>query len=285
MFKDYYDILGVDRNASERDIKRSFRSLAMIYHPDSNENPEAHQKFLDINEAYQTLGDEVKRKTYNDRYEYHKFVKFSEQIKPDYTYTTAYNPPVWQTPPPGPTRYEEFSRYNFFARFSAWVGFLFALSIVVDYFFANYSDIEMVRTMSITQGPGGELSGFVHTDSMGFLLDYKHFEHLGKGDKINLRKTPFYNVITHLYVWEFPQSSENIPVQNGPQSYSPETMIQVFSFSPHYGIYNVFSFFLIGLFLSGVVGISLQHRPEFLFKLGLLNILLTLISLFVLVNS
>lgn len=282
MFKDYYHILGLSKDATERDIKRSFRSLAMVYHPDSNEDPEAHQKFLDINEAYQTLGDPIKRKQYDGQYDYHLFIKHSETVR--HSYSTTYSPPVYDAPR-RPSRFEEFSRYNFFSRFVAWLGLLFAFSIVADYLFAQYSEIEEVRSMTITQGPGGELSGFLRTDSLSFILDYTHFDNLGKGDFVSLRKTPFYQVVTHLYVWEFPETSERTMVQHVPRSYTPERMIQVYSIFPHYGIYNVFSFFLIALLVSSMVGVTLQDRPEFLFKLGMLTVLLSCISVFILINS
>jgi molecular chaperone DnaJ len=59
--KDYYGILGVRRNASADEIKRAYRKLAREYHPDVNADPEAHEKFKDINAAYEVLSDPAKR--------------------------------------------------------------------------------------------------------------------------------------------------------------------------------------------------------------------------------
>ncbi|KAM9313451.1 dnaJ homolog subfamily B member 9 [Gastrophryne carolinensis] len=61
----YYDILGVPKNASERQIKKAFHKLAMKYHPDKNKSPDAEAKFREIAEAYETLSDESKRKEYD----------------------------------------------------------------------------------------------------------------------------------------------------------------------------------------------------------------------------
>lgn len=65
-YKDYYKILGVDRNANEQEIKRVYRKLAMKYHPDRNQgDKQAEDKFKEINEAYEVLGDKEKRARYD----------------------------------------------------------------------------------------------------------------------------------------------------------------------------------------------------------------------------
>lgn len=63
--KDYYEILGVDKNATEAEIKSAYRKLAKKYHPDVNKEAGAAEKFKEIGEAYSVLGDESKRKTYD----------------------------------------------------------------------------------------------------------------------------------------------------------------------------------------------------------------------------
>ncbi len=65
-YKDYYKILGVDKKASEDEIKRAYRKLALKYHPDRNPgDKQAEEKFKDINEAYQVLSDSAKRTRYD----------------------------------------------------------------------------------------------------------------------------------------------------------------------------------------------------------------------------
>jgi len=66
-YKNYYEILGVDKNAAEKDIKSAYRKLARKWHPDANpDNPkQAEEKFKDITEAYEVLNDSERRKKYD----------------------------------------------------------------------------------------------------------------------------------------------------------------------------------------------------------------------------
>ena len=63
--RDYYDVLGVSRNASDEDIKKAFRKLALDYHPDRNKKEGAEARFKEINEAYQVLSDPKMRADYD----------------------------------------------------------------------------------------------------------------------------------------------------------------------------------------------------------------------------
>jgi len=99
-YKNYYEILGVDKNASQDEIKKAYRKLAKKYHPDTNPgNREAESKFKEINEAYEVLGDEEKRKKYDQLGEGFNFQNgfnfdpsqfgFGNNIR--YEYRTSYN--------------------------------------------------------------------------------------------------------------------------------------------------------------------------------------------------
>ncbi|MBI2303994.1 MAG: molecular chaperone DnaJ [Chloroflexi bacterium] len=65
--RDYYEVLGVQRNASEEEIKKAYRRLAFQYHPDRNKDPQAEETFKEVNEAYEVLSNSEKRAAY-DRY-------------------------------------------------------------------------------------------------------------------------------------------------------------------------------------------------------------------------
>ncbi len=75
MKKNYYDILGVNKNASQDDIKKAYRSLSKKYHPDKNNGDDS--KFKEINEAYDTLGDETKRRQYDNPNPFGEFGGFA----------------------------------------------------------------------------------------------------------------------------------------------------------------------------------------------------------------
>lgn len=63
--RDYYEVLGVDKNADEKEIKKAYRKLAMKYHPDVSEEEGSEEKFKEISEAYAVLSDDEKRQRYD----------------------------------------------------------------------------------------------------------------------------------------------------------------------------------------------------------------------------
>ncbi len=63
--RDYYEVLGLSKGASEEEIKKAYRKMAKKYHPDINKEPGAEEKFKEINEAYEVLSDPQKKATYD----------------------------------------------------------------------------------------------------------------------------------------------------------------------------------------------------------------------------
>lgn len=63
--RDYYEILGISKGSSDTDIKTAYRKLALKYHPDRNKEPDAEEKFKEINEAYEVLSNSQKRQAYD----------------------------------------------------------------------------------------------------------------------------------------------------------------------------------------------------------------------------
>jgi len=79
--KDYYNILNISRNAQELDIKKAYRKLAMIWHPDINNSPFAHSKFIEINEAYEILINQKKRGHYDKLFAENKESEISTEFR------------------------------------------------------------------------------------------------------------------------------------------------------------------------------------------------------------
>ncbi len=65
MKKDFYEVLGVNKSANQADIKSAYRKMALKYHPDRNKDPDAEDKFKEINEAYEVLSNTEKRSAYD----------------------------------------------------------------------------------------------------------------------------------------------------------------------------------------------------------------------------
>ncbi len=65
-YKDYYKVLGVDRDISQAELKKSYRKLARKYHPDVSKESNAEERFKEVNEAYEVLGNEENRTQYDN---------------------------------------------------------------------------------------------------------------------------------------------------------------------------------------------------------------------------
>jgi DnaJ-class molecular chaperone len=89
MTRNYYEILGVDKDATQEQIKKAYRELALKYHPDRNRSPDATQKTQEINEAYAVLINEDSRKMY-DRVGSENFFDFSFNPESDPEYAKMY---------------------------------------------------------------------------------------------------------------------------------------------------------------------------------------------------
>ncbi len=86
--RDFYQVLGLSKSASDDDLKNAYRRLARQYHPDVNKSPDAEARFKEINEAYQVLSDPQKREAYASSF----LLGRSQEIARDLTASGATNP-------------------------------------------------------------------------------------------------------------------------------------------------------------------------------------------------
>ena len=105
-YKDYYAILGVERGASEADIKKAYRKLARKYHPDVSKEAGAEEKFKEVSEAYQTLSDTEKRAAYDQLGSYRP----GEDFRPSQDWETRF----------GREGFEDFDLGDLFAHFGGY---------------------------------------------------------------------------------------------------------------------------------------------------------------------
>jgi curved DNA-binding protein CbpA len=143
--KDYYRILNVRQTASAGEIKRSYRLLVLQFHPDVNPDPTAHELIKEINEAYDVLGDEIKRREYDIRLA-NPFVTEEAQPPPHrdpaYRRRGRYRP----APPTGTTQQDLMQKYVGVASFMAWAGCILCLVLVIDYTLPYTTTRDTVQT-------------------------------------------------------------------------------------------------------------------------------------------
>src|SRR5215218_4851804 len=100
--KDYYNVIGVPSSATQEEIKKAYRKLAAKHHPDKNPtDPKAAERFKEISEAYQVLGDADKRKQYDQMRQLGAFGGFGTGPRGAGTRGAG-------SPPPGNVRFDEF---------------------------------------------------------------------------------------------------------------------------------------------------------------------------------
>lgn len=80
IINNYYDILGINRNATDEQIKRAYRRLALIYHPDRNTSSDAHEVFMIINQAYEILSNYKARAEHDFMIDYQNVINISNEI-------------------------------------------------------------------------------------------------------------------------------------------------------------------------------------------------------------
>ncbi len=271
MHINYYQILGVGRKANGADVKKAFRLLAIKYHPDSSADPKAHQDFIKLNEAYQTLSDPLKRRKYDRKLSYQQKTsfEFDANVAQPY-YAHNYRKP---SPPPQKNKYDDLLKFIPYVRATSIVALVFAFFLMLDYFLAASSPISQIKNIQYMEGPMGEVSIEILGQQETFLLDIEKVDRIQLNDFYRLEITPIFDIITQLEIFHF-QAEANKPY------------VLKDCFPPHYGIFNVFAFFIIGLFISGICGLVIHvSRVGLLFNFGLLNIFLLIITVVITYNS
>ena len=253
---DYYQVLGVKYSATYDEIKRAYRRLAVLYHPDKNHDPGAESIFKNINEAYDVLGDPAKKRLYDLR----MYAPFTE---------VAEDPPRHRDPAYRPSRARSrnksdrdrlkdlMSQYMPLVLRMMQFSFFVSLLIVVDYMLpVRNNPMQIIETnVRRTYTRNYATTWWVIRTDGGHVIDvpYEFSDHFANGRRIELLTTPLFNV---------------------PRRVQSETLAVRLNKS----IYGNFLFAPIALFIFSVLGLMFRKNVEIGFNLGVTCILILIFT-------
>lgn len=198
----YYQVLDVEPSATESDIKRAFRRLAIMYHPDKNRDPEAENIFKVINEAYDVLSDPASRRLYDL-----KLQGLSENtIQPQPRHRDpAYRPsrPRVYRPSESQRIHEAMVRFLPAAKASSWVCFVFCTLLLIDYVWpptVTEEDIVTITTVR-TYTRNSSTTWWVIQTSGGIKahLPFIESDYFKSGSKIKIEASRFLKIPFRLH--------------------------------------------------------------------------------------
>jgi curved DNA-binding protein CbpA len=258
--KNYYAILGVPHTASQDDIKRAFRRLAVKFHPDKNPTPEAEDLFKEITEAYDVLSDWEKRKLYDLRWE-NPFAATAEPPKKPHR-DPRYRPkPPGYKPPKTHTIQDTMAEYLPYFRYVCWTGIVLAVLIGLDFVIPYKERTENLVGVTEVVGTKNQFRYFIfHPESGKEIKVYNYTSrYLTEEKRIVFHETLIFRTVMYL--------SDVGPVLQIKVGY----------------LYRGLSFFPLLLFVSSVMGVSIRTSVEFPFNLSILSSVLIIGTLSVLI--
>ena len=192
--RDYYAILGVSETASAAEIKRAYRSLAVKYHPDKNNKPEAAALFVEINEAYDTLSDPEKKFVYDQR-RYGPY-RQTVQDEPEQQHRDPKYKPKSRTARRKREKsasYLLMEKWHELAQWANIAGFVLVALLALDYVLPYNIDEETISEIKVVRGRRGGFA-YVRIYTEGG-KNIKAYEHIGQvGEKFRLYHTLVYRI-------------------------------------------------------------------------------------------
>jgi curved DNA-binding protein CbpA len=263
--KNYYAILGIATYAREADIKRAYRHLALLYHPDKNRSPEAASFFVEINEAYEVLGDPIRKVVYD---------KMLAGTEPQVSAQPMVNKPhrdpryrpksaeyIKEVRAKKKPYYEFIDAHVQYAVLFSRLAFLFSIALLADYSLQADKHSQVIK--AVEKKLGRESVKVKINDDEVFTLAGQSLEEFTAGEVINLYRSPFFSVPTKI-------ENEQTKFQAG----LPITIYGNFIFAP---------FFLL---ITSLIGTFYWKGVEFRFNLGVMNFLLIILnSLFLKIHA
>ena len=265
--KNYYQILGVQEMASEREIKQAHHQLAFLLHPDRTPDPVAQARFLDIQEAYEVLGD------YHRRLAYDLLRQRAREVAAAPRGPSPYDPPPAPYRRRGPRAQEiwaaQLRRYVPWARRLNWLVLAFCLSLALDWglplseFADEYVTAREVIFVSVSRS-NPRIAYLITTANTHFKIKEELGDQypLRTGAALTVWRTPLWRVVRRIQ----------------PRNYA--------SFAPYAGgIYSALAFWPAMLLVVVIVGLWPGRPHELQVNTAVVAGLLLIITVFVLVQS
>ena len=261
--KDFYQVLGVTRLASSREIKIAYRKLAIQYHPDRNQDSHAEFRIKEINEAYHTLRDKDRRWLYDQKFYRPVAVEKSVVVQTSSAFSNPFTAPP-TAPPPAPRRSNEHAiremvgRHLAFVRNISVVSIVFCLFLLFDYTLPFAETNEQITGKHINMVPHGVStfrSNMIITNYITRLrLPADLVEQLKTGDQVTIMATRLVGVPISLRSGLVVQKSFNAT------------------------IYRNFLFLPAILLITTVLTFFYRGKAEFRFTLGVINFFMLFMS-------
>jgi len=251
--KDYYQVLGVNPAASEGEIKRAYRKLALSYHPDKNPDPNAIQFFQEVNEAYDVLGDASRR----TQYDYQRKNPFKQIIEATPATPHHRDPAYRRRRPSGnqprkPSNIDLMRRYLPYVRWMTWAGLGFFMLLALDYCLPVITSKEDITAIRVYTGKRGTHT-IVETSGPNAKI---HAGHFVRGSRVEITYTPIFRTVLHIFE---PASGQEVALK---------------------GIYGPVFFLPMILLISSSIGLFLRKNVEYAFNISITNGILILVVIY-----
>lgn len=253
--KNYYFILSLNIYANEAEVKRAYRRLAVQFHPDKNNSPEAEEIFKEVNEAYEVLGDPVKKAIYDQML---RGEQVAEHIEPPKHRDPRYRPrPQAPAQPRTPTHRQEIlammAENLRYALMVSRLTLLFSIILIADYSLPPVKTKTNVVTENPTRGSSYKLE---LRDGRSVSISREAAKKLRRATQITIYRSAWFSV---------PRALEDERTH--------------FRTSIDLSIYGSFIFWPILLLLSSLVGTFYWKGVEFRFNVAIVNFILFILTL------
>jgi hypothetical protein len=258
--KNYYDILGVTPQSGAEEVKRAYRQLAVLLHPDKNPLPEAEAAFKEVNEAYEVLSDPVARNLYNQMLTQSFATQTPLSTHRDPAYRKRQEAGYQPQRPTGPSeRVLLMQRALPLLKKLAWVGCAWCLLLWLDFFLPTHVSEEKVitdaRLLRSVMMHSYKADLLVTDKKHHFPIRFDELQYFPNGALVHVHTSRLLGIL--------------VAVESKQRNYILSNLAT---------IYRNFSFIPILLFLLSMVAIVKKWGTEFQFNLGVVTFLIMILN-------